>query len=333
MAFLRWPISIALGIIIILLGAKYVCSFVMDKLVKHTRWYKNAFAYTSQFFLDNDCHKKFQGDYDIVNLGSNPARFAFHYGEIKGCNWSTGTQGPNEDLEILKRYHRCLKDGATVLIPIVAFSSISPYLDKKPENIMYNAKFCKLLDHSQIKINSQLISGYDLIEHPFKTCSYSWKYLFRDAQRDCRLEQTDQQMQLLELNNDADGWMKCWSDEFDLKDFEVPLNKVYEGYMDDCVDRFGKIVEFCLEKGYHPILIFPPMSSVLNSRFSDNMREQYIYSFVRKIQQRYHKVKFLDYMQDVDFQDSELYFNSFFLNLRGRKLFTHRVLKDLHMID
>lgn len=36
-----------------------------------------------------------------------------------------------------------------------------------------------------------------------------------------------------------------------------------------------------------------------------------------------------NYTLDSDFQDASLYFDSFFLLMRGRKLFSRRVLKDL----
>lgn len=45
---------------------------------------------------------KFQ--YSIVNLGSNPARFAFFYENVNGANLSTGTQDLYMDLCILKQY-------------------------------------------------------------------------------------------------------------------------------------------------------------------------------------------------------------------------------------
>jgi hypothetical protein len=40
-------------------------------------------------------------------------------------------------------------------------------------------------------------------------------------------------------------------------------------------------------------------------------------------------VPLLDYSANKDLMASALYFNSFFLNHRGRQLFTKQVLKDL----
>ena len=41
----------------------------------------------------------------------------------------------------------------------------------------------------------------------------------------------------------------------------------------------------------------------------------------------------LDYSKESDLQKDELYFNSFFLNTMGRKIFTKRVLDDLHLVE
>ena len=40
-------------------------------------------------------------------------------------------------------------------------------------------------------------------------------------------------------------------------------------------------------------------------------------------------VEMLDYTADLSLMDKSLYFNSFFLNAKGRKMFTRRVVADL----
>jgi hypothetical protein len=72
------------------------------------------------------------------------------------------------------------------------------------------------------------------------------------------------------------------------------------------------------------------MSKYLFYLFKDRIRETYIYSFIREANIR--NITFLNYIDDERFSDPNLYFNSFFLKLKGRKLFTKQVLKDFEIL-
>jgi hypothetical protein len=88
------------------------------------------------------------------------------------------------------------------------------------------------------------------------------------------------------------------------------------------------LIAFVVERGYRPILVSPPLSEALTNLLTDAAKETYIYSFVREIQSK-HDIEYLDYIGDEEFSKHEHYFNALFMNLRGRKLFTKRVLQDL----
>ena len=320
-------------IIFILLANLFIVFICLNRLLKQTNWYKNTFIHTKQFVTNSGYSIDQQRNYDIVNLGSNPALFAFFYEEIKGQNWATGSQGPTMDLQILRYYHSYVKEGGIVLIPIVAFSSCSPYLTHyKPSfrGMSYYARFAKVLeDGLQAR---KCIPDYEKVcrwmKYPLIYSPKSLFYLVKDVEPDSRHLITEQPMSLLELNNDADRWIEGWKKEFDITDLNDPLDQRMEKCHEECADQFAAIVDFCKERGVKPVLVFPPVSSILASRFSKQAKETYIYSFVRRIQKRT-PVEFLDYMECEEFSSCQHYFNSFFLNLRGRKLFTRRVLKDL----
>ena len=57
--------------------------------------------------------------------------------------------------------------------------------------------------------------------------------------------------------------------------------------------------------------------------------KSYVYDFIKMVDRE--NIPFLDYSKDALFMDNSLYMNSLFMNLRGRKLFTKRVLKDLNI--
>jgi hypothetical protein len=144
---------------------------LLNKLLQTTNWYKNNFIYTKQFVSNVGYRKDTQRNYEIVNVGSNPARFAFFYENVLGQNWSTGTQGLNMDLEILKYFHSYLKDGGVVLLPVVAFSSVSGYLT---DTLPYMSKFASILNEHQINILPRGKDARIWMKYPL---FYNWKLI------------------------------------------------------------------------------------------------------------------------------------------------------------
>jgi hypothetical protein len=305
----------------------------LNKIIKRMNWYKNIIIYTTPVVSNVGYRDNLQRNYEIVNLGSNPGRFAFFYEDVLGQNWSTGTQGLTEDLEIVKYYFSYIKKSGVILLPIVPFTSISPYLKYKPDYtpITYYAKYIKVLDWHQITQAPSYKKALRFIRYPlFFNLKYI-RYLLKDTDKDNRLLISEQTMQPLELNADADKWINGWKKEFDIKDLSVPVTNVYKECIDESVKQLQQIITFCLERELKPVLIIPPVTKYLSEYFTPEVREQYIYSFIRQANTM--DVQFLDYFSDERFQDSELYFNSFFLNLRGRKLFTRQVLRDLGLSE
>jgi hypothetical protein len=315
-----------LGVLLLLFALLFV---VLNKLSKMTNWYRNQFIYTNQFVSNAGYRKDTQRNYDIVNVGSNPARFAFFYEDVLGQNWSTGTQGLDKDLEILKYFHSYIKKGGIVLLPIVAFSSVSGYLQFRKSSLRYLAKFTSILDRHQINEMPRGIAACIWMKFPLCYHWKAWAALIKDVQPDNRLSISEQVMQPLELNMDALKWMNGWKEEFNIKDWNVPLTSELQEGRKISIKDLQIMIDFCIERNLKPVLIIPPMTKYLSCLLTDTIRETYIYSFIREANVK--NIPFLDYMDDERFSDPSLYFNSFFLNLRGRKLFTKQVLKDLNI--
>lgn len=321
--FLSLVVLYALGILVI---AVFLAT---NKAIKKTNWWKNRFVFTYQFVSNAGYRKNLIRNYEIANVGSNPARFAFIYEEVLGQNWSTGTQGLDMDLEILRYNHSYLKKGALVILPIVAFSSVSGYLTKTSRP--YLAKFASILDGLQINNNVKLREGRKYLKYPLL---YDWKairFLFFDTDADRRMEINEQSMQLIEMEQDAQVWMKIWKDEFNISDVSVPLPDHLKEGREKSVEMMVEMVTFLKERGYKPVIVSPPMSASLMKHFTKDVRDTYIYSFVDEVKKKV-DVPYMDYM-DSEYQNNDYYFNALFMNLRGRKLFTKRVLKDLGLIQ
>ena len=320
-------VSIVLILVLCILTCCFIGFIITNRFVKKTNWYKNNFIFTTQFISNTGYRKNLQRNLEIVNLGSNPARFGFFYENIKGENWSTGTQGLDKDLEILKYYHSYIKEGGYILLPIVPFTSVSGYLTKDTESLQYRAKFIKILDSLQHKHIYNPKEVYRWIKYPLFYHKKALKYLIKDVKYDDRLNITNQLMQHTELIEDAKLWMSCWKKEFHIHDFRKPLNKDLLEGRKQAITMFKALLDFSIERGYKPIIISLPVSKELSKLITPDIKEIYIDSFVREFNN--YNVPYLDYTYNDFFSNNALYQNALFMNLKGRKIFTKDVLKRI----
>lgn len=320
---------------------------MLNNAVKRTNWWKNQFLYTEQFVSNEGYRNDLRRNYDVVNVGSNPARFAFDYSEFNSCgldgecvpgkrrfigeNWSTGTQGLDYDLEILKFYHSYLRKGAVVILPIVPFTSVSGYLEKNGFAPAYLAKYAMILDWLQVRHSKDLEIGRNFIRRPLNFEKKAWRYIFRDVRADRKMEIAENPLDEEAMEKDAERWMSIWAREFDIEDFNRPLTPELMQGRERSLERMSRLVEFLAERGYRVVLVSTPMSKALTSKFNRQIKETYIYSFVNKICNKY-TVEYKDYTEVPELADHSLYQNGLFMNSKGRKVFTRRILGDLGLL-
>ena len=132
-----------------------------------------------------------------------------------------------------------------------------------------------------------------------------------------------------ELEKDAEKWMDGWAKQFGIEDFEAPLTEENKKGREVRVGVMRALVDFIVERGYRPVWVLPPVTRHLSKFFTPKFREVYIDSFLLEVGR---DVRLLDYTNDAELQNDSLYFNSFFLNARGRRIFTKRVSQDLQLI-
>jgi len=325
-------ISVKVGVAVTLFAALFLILILvfilLNILIKRTNWWKNQFNGITQFVSNTGYRDNIIRNYDIVNLGSNSAHFAFFYEGVKGQSWSTGSQGQDMDFEILKYYHSYLKDGGTVLIPIMPFSAISPYLKNHSEywGVPYYSKFYRILEVTQTAKLPYNNTVRKYLRFPALVNWHALVSLVIDSEPDKRLIIEEQPMMTLELQQDASNWIKMWKQEFKLNNLEDVLSGNWLSYYEESVGIYKQMIEFCLERHLKPVFICIPMTKHLSNLFPQSFWDYMIREFILRIND---SVPFLDYTNDVKFQDDNLYMNSYFLNMRGRKLFTKQVLQDL----
>jgi len=295
---------------------------VLNKLIKRTNWYKSHLSDGLKFRKDISC------ELDLCNLGSNSGKYAFNYEEtgMKCENWAVGPQTLTYDFKVLKNYFSYLKDGATVLIPVCPFSACIKDFDNEDVNHKYYSFL-----HPRLILNFSYKTKVEVmrfVNSPFQhSLLMSVKRLIRDIPYvDTQKSISDEH--LLEL--DANSWMTSWTNQFLISNLDAPVSDRNLECIQYNTRLLSEMILFCLERNLKPVVILPPVSKALSSKFTEFFRDNYIYSYIQESTQG--RVLFLNYFDDSRFSDSDLYFNAYYLNKKGSLLFTTQVLKDLHIV-
>lgn len=295
--------------------------FAANALLKRTNWYKNQYCLSESILASREMTKL-----DFINVGSNPARFGFNYEGIKGVNLSTGTQGLDYDLKLLKEYGDCLKPNGVVFIPLVPFTSISAYLDDKMPDV-YHAKFARLLSREIFNNDKKYFKARLINYFPLWFNKRALFRIIKDVQPDNRLNieypfpETE-----AEWEKDATGWMKCWTDEFNIADIEAPLTSEMMIYRERNIDYLKELIQYVRSRGWKPVVVSPPISQSLAKKYNSRVKEIYLDSYIKAIEDS--KVLYFDFTYNMDF--TNFYFmNALFLNKNGAKLFTKELIERI----
>ena len=292
-------------------------STVANKIINRSYWYDVYWGGVTKFWRINTF------DYDVVNLGSNSGKYAFSYNiaGIKGMNWAVGPQSLLHDFDILKNYFSYLKDGASIIIPICPFSSLSVKYSKQS-----NLKYYTFLHPATIvgfdekeRLKALLIKNNPLKYLSFKDATDIWKLLLKTYIK-----------RSFHKNNFVDSanyYIEMWKRQFCIDDLDAPLSgkKILDKEYKSTI--LSDMLDFCIERGFKPIIVIPPMHYSLAEKLSPEFRENYIYSFIRRANQ--HDVPFYDFIDDKRFHDDKYFRNAYFMSDLGARCFSEIFLKEI----
>ena len=301
-------------------------------ILYRTEWYKSLFVSADhQTYPDNYWYREHEErNYDLVNLGSSSAKWAFDYTgmDVKAMNWAQQPQTLLEDFNLLRHYHSILKKDGCVLITIMPFTGVNK------ETGIYDAiKYLKLETQGEaiqpyMCKEAQLIATYPLLFG-----KQAIKALIKNLLRKENTPKTTEKWMVEnnpltdeQLKQDAKRWMDGWQKQFAIADFEAPLTEENQRGREYRIQLMRKLVDFCTERGYKPIYVIPSVTEYLAKEFTPKFQQIYIYDFLKQVER---DVTLLDYSKEKSLMDKDLYFNSFFMNRRGAKVFTKKVVKDL----
>lgn len=310
------------------LAAKYIYP-ALNRRYKKTNHYLNDYIDVCKFWEDQSYKVHIETNLQVVNLGSNHPKFGFDYSPfpIKGDNWAVGPQTLEYDYKILRKYHSFLRNGATVIIPICLFKMF--LYRQKPR--FYHYKYYTFLSPNEVVG----YSGEEADIHVNHPIYYNWhlvKYIFKDVPRYSVLEINDNPLkEESQLIKDAQSWIDCWNNEFDINIEDLKLSPMNKNDIEHNIEILSNIIDFCLERDYRPVIAILPITKYLFNKLPPDYCNNFYLNFIKRANHK--NVPLLNYLTDNRFTSAEYYFNSFFMNKTGRRLFTEQVLKDLKLID
>lgn len=305
----------------------------LNNLLYRTEWYKSFFVDVDhETYPDNTWYRNHdERNFDVVNLGSSGGKWAFDYDEtgIKGMNWAQQPQTLLEDFNLLRHYHSILRKGGYVLITIMPFTGLN-----KQTGIRDAMKYLKIDTQGEPIQPYMFNEARRYAEYPILFKKPAVKALIRfllgkdkpSINNKPNMEYNP--MSEAKLRQDSVRWMSGWKRQFTIDDFEAPLTELNRKGREYRIGLMRQLIDFCIERDYQPVYVIPPVTEYLAKEFTPKFREIYIYDFLKQVDR---EIPLLDYSQDKSLMDKDLYFNSFFMNLRGRKRFTRRVLKGLNL--
>ena len=309
--------------------------YIINKTLKKTNWYLSLFVDPKhEIYPDNVWYRKHdERNFDLVNLGSSGGKWAFDYSDlnIKAMNWAQQPQTLIEDFNLLRHFHSILHKGGYVVITIMPFTGLN-----KETNIYDALKFARFdLQGEPIQPHlfrqAHRISRFPILLGKVAIKAFVKYLLGRDIQTtvNAKSQMNHNPMNDAELDNDAGNWVNGWKRQFEIDDFEAPLTTQNKAGREYRINLMRKLIDFCAERDYKPVYVIPPVTKHLGKYFTPKFKDLYIYDYLQQVDRN---VLTLDYSDKTDLQEDDLYFNSFFLNANGRKLFTKRVVEDLKLL-
>ena len=297
-------------------------STIIDYIIKKSYWYKDQFE-DAERILKAPC------ELDVINFGSNPAKYGIDYSEcgLKGHNFAVGPEAIHMDYIMLQKYHSYLRPDGPRLLLLLLFCPFNLCKDSYTERdgaVYKNLRYYRILDKDQIpNFDDELYER--MVAHPSKGGFKSLYCALRQRHSGSRMQVDYNALTTEQMRQDAQRRINGWQGEFDLSDLNPNhLSPRVVQSIDYNSKLLDKINTFCKEKIINCFIIIPPLSKELSELIPSDFRERCFYSVIRK-----KNIPYFDYTDDIELTQNELFLDSLFLNKKGRLKFTNKLIFDI----
>jgi len=188
-------------------------------------------------------------------------------------------------------------------------------------------KYYYFLDKDKIN-NYQFITCLSRVKFPVLSAKKKIKYIVKGPKADISYLHETNPLNPAQIEEQAEIRIAGWKNQFHVEnmiddDFSRELKEAFDINIRIVIE----MITYCLQNNFRPVLVIPPVSEVLNNKYSRKFVKGVLYNNIKKANQQ--NIPVLDYLYDKRLQDSRYYINADLLNKTGRELFTGIVLADL----
>lgn len=268
--------------------------------------------------------------YDAIAFGSAYCRYSIDFGEFNGFNFGIGSQFFYYTDKMLREIApMCLKKGGTV------FLIIADLVFAKEGKGMYGPERYQLMltrktlgDEYDLK--TFLKVRFPLIYNP-RLIKRVGGYYYHKIKGDYSKKQSKPFTEIM-VKQAAVERCNSWCREFNLIDTKT--DELPQTVKDQFVKTriiLSRMIDFCIDNGYRPILVVTPVSEIMNNELSNAFIKSVLYDNIQVSNKQ--NALFLDYLRDSRFADYKQYYQSAdLLNLQERRHFTEVLLRDSSLI-
>lgn len=273
--------------------------------------------------------KNMPQDLEVVCVGTTQGHFAFDFSEsvIAGANFAMQTTPLVFHKHLLGTYQKNIKKNAKILITLeYPVLTIDPstyiagmFAKQYAEVIPGKNPFLSMFRQIYYRVLPEWLDEQYLCMKGIAAEQKRNQYINHYKEWDC----IRQSRQLI-----FEGWTQAIGvpDIFLMK--SSCESKIVKAKHEYAIGQIKELIEYCRDRDWEPVLIGLPYSEILNQTVPDFFKEKCFYSNIKRIEKE-NQISFFDYSSDEKFSDINLYFNVWYLNARGRKLFTETVLADI----
>ena len=286
---------------------------IAEILYKRTNRYKKSLGGTDRF-------KNIPHDIEICSIGSGPGLYAISFDNTEkvGFNFCTAPQSFSYGYKILKNYADKIKENAVIIVVIMCPLSFGDNRNYKNKN--YSDKFYNILPPSEIE-------GYSIIRH--------WKLrhplLFGGMSKIKKILFQNNECLSIRENSSEPNVIYGWKRQFDLINLkDASQSQKHEAAFEEKIKLLNDELNYCYEKGWHPVLVVPPIPKSTSKYISNSFAKAFVFDNIKKIMDNNSKIKLLSYYNDDRFDES-MFMNDIFMNEKGKNTFTNILMKDLEV--
>ena len=294
----------------------------LNRRIRSSHWYYNTFPHLEEY-------ESIQRNSDILCIGSTPAKFSIDFKNIeniKGSNLATLPETIYYDFQVIKNYHSYLKKNGVLLFVLCPFTFLKDKYIREDNNSNYqNIRYYPVLHRALIdNFNYSLFDKW--VAHPYKIGFKAWVRAILDTPKSKAMLVATNPLSEKEMEANAKERIKCWMDEFGLKNLE-PNSREFQKLQQAIVDNiaiYRDMISFAKERQYKCVVMIPPFSKELTALLPKTFVEVSLINPLKEL-----GTYTISYFGLQEWSRNELFRDSFTLNATGRNNLTKDVIEKL----